>query len=212
LNAAPRDIELTTLRWAPPPFQGQVRDLSVRWALEEAGLAYRENLVSDDERRSPNYRARQPFGKVPALQDGDFTLFESRAMCRYINDKVNGPLVPRDVRDRARMEQWISVETSEFAGHAMKFVYQYIFQRPQEAGVLDAATKGLETALSYMDKQLGATPFLAGDAFTIADIGFMPYIEYAMKTPAAETFKKYPNVMTWWGKVSARPTWQKTVS
>lgn len=155
--------------------------------------------------------SRQPFGRIPAINDDGFEMFESRAICRYINEKVGGKLVPADLQGKAKTEQWISVETSEFAAHAMKFVYQYIFQRPQEAGVLDAATKALEVTLGYMDAQLGKTAFLTGDTFTLADIGFMPYVEYAIKTPAGETFAKYPNLMKWWKNMSERPTWKKTV-
>ena len=107
------------------------------------------------------------------------------------------------------MEQWISVETSEFSGHAMKFVAEYVFKRPQEPGVIEAAGKALDLTCSVMDRQLAKTPFLAGADLTIADIGFMPYIEYAMATPAKDIFAKYPHVMAWWNKVSERPAWRK---
>jgi glutathione S-transferase len=161
------------------------------------------------EHKGAAHLAHQPFGQVPALQDGDFELYESRAMCRYVNDKVNGPLVPRDQRDRARMEQWISVETSNFTPPAMKFIYQHIFQRPQTAEVLETAKTQLDTALGVMDKQLAATPFLAGSSFTLADVCFLPYVEYVMATPAKEHVAKHPHVAAWWSKVSERPSWRK---
>jgi len=165
--------------------------------------------VMKGEHKQPAQIARQPFGKVPALQDGDFTLFESRAMCRYINDKVNGPLVPRDLRDRARMEQWISVETSYFTDPVMKFVFHHVFKREQSKEVLDAAATQLDAALAVMDKQLAGNPFLAGNAFTLADICFMPYVEYGMNTPAKDIVAKHAHVMAWWNKISERPTWRK---
>jgi len=62
-----------------------------------------------------------------------------------------------------------------------------------------------------MEKQLGKTAYLAGDSFTLADIGFMPYIDYGMATPAKEIFSKFPRVMAWWNKIAERPTW-KTAS
>jgi len=161
------------------------------------------------EHKAAPHLARQPFGQVPALEDGEFSLYESRAMCRYINDKVNGPLVPRDLRDRARMEQWISVETSNFTGPTMKFIYQHIFKREQTAETLATAATQLDAALDIMEKQLAATPFIAGGSFTLADICFMPYIEYAINTPAKDHFTKHPHVSAWWSKISDRPTWRK---
>jgi glutathione S-transferase len=161
------------------------------------------------EHKAAPHLARQPFGQVPAFEDGDFALYESRAICRYVNDKVNGPLVPRDQRERARMEQWISVETSNFTGPVMKFIYQHIFKREQTAETLATAATQLDVALGIMDKQLAATPFIAGSSFTLADICFMPYIEYAMNTPAKEHFTKHPHVAAWWNKISERPTWRK---
>ena len=152
---------------------------------------------------------RQPFGRVPALDDGGFELFESRAMCRYLNEKAGGKLAPTDIQGRARMEQWISVETSEFSSHAMKFVYEHVFKRPQEASALEAAGKALDATCGVMDRQLGTSAFLAGDGFTLAEVCFMPYLEYTMMTPAKDIFAKHARVMAWWNKISERPTWRK---
>jgi glutathione S-transferase len=60
-----------------------------------------------------------------------------------------------------------------------------------------------------MDKELATHPFIAGGSFTLADISFMPYIEYAMNTPAKEHFAKHAHVVAWWNKISERPTWRK---
>jgi glutathione S-transferase len=183
----------------------------VLMTLAETNTPYELEVVefAKNEHKQAPHLARQPFGQVPALKDGDFELYESRAMCRYINDKVNGPLVPNDLRDRARMEQWISVETSNFTAPVMKFVFQHIFKREQGAEVLATAATQLDTALTIIDKQLAAHPFIAGSAFSLADICFMPYIEYAMNTPAKDHFTKHAHVMAWWNKVSERPTWRK---
>jgi glutathione S-transferase len=183
----------------------------VLMTLAETNTAYEFELVDlmKGEHKQPAHLARQPFGQVPSLQDGDFELYESRAMCRYINEKANGPLIPRDLRDRARMEQWISIETSNFTGHVMKFVFHHIFKREQTPQTLESAQAGLETALVIMDKQLAVHPFIAGSTFTLADISFMPYIEYAINTPAKDQFAKHPHVMAWWNKISERPTWRK---
>lgn len=153
--------------------------------------------------------ARQPFGQVPALEDDGLNLYESRAMMRYLDEVAGNKLTPSNAKDRARMEQWISVETENFKPHAMKFVYKHIFNREQSADVIEAATKGLETACSILDKHLSKNSFLVGDKLTLADITYAPYIEYGMATPAKEIFLKYPHFMAWWGRVSERPAWLK---
>src|SRR5271169_2565324 len=73
------------------------------------------------EHKQEAHVARQPFGRVPALDDGGFWLYESRAIVRYLDEKLAGPkLTPADIQDRASMEQWISVEYSYFSPAAMK--------------------------------------------------------------------------------------------
>jgi len=161
------------------------------------------------EHKQPSFLAHQPFGQVPALQDGAFELYESRAMCRYINDKVKGALVPNDLGARAQMEQWISIESSNFTNPVMKFVFHHVFKREQTPETLKTAGEQTSNALAIMDKQLANHPFIAGETFTLADICFMPYIEYAMATPAKDLFTKHPHVMAWWNKISEKPTWRK---
>lgn len=184
----------------------------VLMTLAETSTPYDFTVVdfAKGEHKQEPHVGRQPFGQVPALDDGGFALYESRPMCRYINDKAGGDLVPRDLQARAVMDQWISVETSNFTPHAMKFIYQYVFGRPQEAAVLEAAGQGLEKATSILEKQLAKTPLLAGETLSLADIYYMPYLEYAMGTPAKEVLGKFPHVMAWWSKLSERPTWRKT--
>ncbi len=183
----------------------------VLMTLAENGTPFEMNVVdfTKGEHKSEANLRRQPFGRIPALEDDGFELFESRAMSRYLNEKNGGHLIPKDAKGRAKMEQWISIETSEFSGHAMKFIYQYVFQRPQEPAVMEAATKALETTCGVMEAQLAKTPFLAGAELSLADVFFMPYIEYAMNTPAKEIFAKHPHMMAWWNKISERPTWRK---
>jgi glutathione S-transferase len=163
------------------------------------------------EHKQPAHLARQPFGQVPALDDEGFKMYESRAMARYIDGKSGGSLTPKDAHGRAVMEQWISIETSNFAGHAMKFVYQYVFQREQTPEVLKAAGAGLDLAYATMDRELSTKPFLAGTAFSIADLCFMPYLEYLARSPAGAKLTEHPHVAAWWALVSGREAWGKTV-
>jgi len=161
------------------------------------------------EHKQPEHVARQPWGKVPTLDDDGFTMYESRAMCRYINDKAGGKLVPADARGRGMMEQWISIEYSYFTPPSMKYVYQYIFKREQEASVLETAQKELEVAMPVIEAHLAKHQYFAGAEFSIADITYMPYVEYAINTPAKDIYSKFPHFMAWWNRVSERPSWRK---
>lgn len=183
----------------------------VLMTLAETGTPYELTVVdfAKGEHKQQPHLGRQPFGQVPALDDEGFALYESRAMCRYINEQAKGALMPGDARGRAEAEQWMSIETSNFSGAMMKFIYQYVFQRPQTEDTMKAATASLETALGVMEQQLTAHPFLAGNSFSLADVCFMPYLEYGMTTPAKDLIGKYPHVAAWWAKISERPTWKK---
>ena len=185
----------------------------VLMTLAETKTPFELTLVdfAKGEHKQQPHLGRQPFGQIPAIDDDGFSFYESRAICRYINEKVGGGLVPGDIKGRALMEQWISVETSNFTPHAMKFIYHHVFQRAQEPAVLDAAGKGLETALGVLENGLTKSPFLAGAQLSLADVCFMPYVEYAMLTPVKATFAKYPHLSAWWTKASARPAWQKAI-
>jgi glutathione S-transferase len=100
-------MRLTALRSVPDLARGFVRDLPVRWAFEEAGLPYAVELVSSEQLDSEAYRRdRQPFGQVPALRDGDLTLFESGAIVVYIGER-SPTLLPADPAGRARAVTWV---------------------------------------------------------------------------------------------------------
>lgn len=169
------------------------------------------DLMTGEHKKEPHV-ARQPFGQVPVLEDDGFRLYESRAICRYLSGKANDRLVPQDRRQSALMDQWISVEQSNFSPAAMKFIFQHVFKRPQEQAALDAAAGMIDTTYATLSKALGSgSGFLAGDKLSLADIGFMPYIEYLQVTPQKATLEKYPEVAAWWKRISERPSWGRAV-
>src|SRR3546814_12454725 len=94
-------IEITAFAWVPDFAQGQVRDLRVRWALEEAGLAYRERLLDALHERPAAYFEEQPFGQVPAYREDGVQMFESGAIVLQIAERSEA-LMPRDAAGRAR--------------------------------------------------------------------------------------------------------------
>lgn len=100
------DIEISAFRWVPPFAEGLVRDMRVRWALEEAGLAYRERLLDATAERPEDYFQEQPFGQVPVFREPGIRLFESGAIVLHIAER-SPALMPRDPAGRARTSTWV---------------------------------------------------------------------------------------------------------
>jgi glutathione S-transferase len=175
-------------------------------------------LVSIDfakgEQKTPAHLARQPFGQMPALEDGAFTMFESRAIMRYIDETVPGQsLTPKDPKAHAHMEQWISVEMEDFNPGLAGIVYQEVFTAMMggkaDAAKVEEGKKKLAPCLAVLDKHLAKGPHMVGDQFTLADISYMPYVEYGMQTSAKEMLMSHANFAAWWKRVSERPSWKK---
>lgn len=172
--------------------------------------------IMKGEGKSEEHLPRQPFGQVPAIDDDGFALYESRAIMRYLDKKLPGTkLTPTDPHGEARMEQWISVEQSNFSGPAMKVAFQTFFNpflgKPVDEAALAEGKAGLARALPVLDKQLAKTPYLAGDEFTLADITYMPYLEYVYAGnggKGGEIVAPFERVDAWWKKISDRASWK----
>ncbi|MCR5872888.1 glutathione S-transferase family protein [Phenylobacterium sp. J426] len=100
-------ITLYAFKWVPPFAQGLVRDLRVRWALEEAGVPYATRLLGLGDQDQPEYRAIQPWGQVPAIEEDGLVLFESGAIVLHIAERSEA-LMPRDPAGRAKTVQWVT--------------------------------------------------------------------------------------------------------
>ena len=99
-------LTLTAFRWVPPFAQGLVRDLRVRWALEEAGRPYQVRLIGPDDQKSADYLALQPFAQVPAIEEGELRLFESGAIVLHIAEGSQA-LLPSEAAARLRARTWM---------------------------------------------------------------------------------------------------------
>ena len=99
------DLILTTFDWVPETPRGYVRDIRVRWALEEAGLPYRVESTPFRDRQ-PQHFSRQPFGQVPWLTDGEITIFESGAILLHLGE-LSDQLMPVDPRGRSAVKEWL---------------------------------------------------------------------------------------------------------
>src|SRR3982750_824005 len=98
--------KVSAFRWVPAFAQGLVRDLRVRWALEEAGLPYEQGLIAREDAASADYRCQQPLGQVPVFGEDGFALFESGAIVMHIAERSE-QLLPRDPHSRARAITWM---------------------------------------------------------------------------------------------------------
>lgn len=183
--------------------------------LAEKGASFDFEIVDlfKGGQKAPEHLARHPFGVVPVFEDGDYSLYESRAIMRYLDAALPGPsLTPADLKARGKMEQWISVEASYFSGPAMKAVMNILYAsmagNTPDAEIVAAGKAGAARALDVVEKALVGQDYLAGE-FSLADITFAPYLQYIQDMGLGDIITERPNVAAWWGRVSARPSWQK---
>jgi glutathione S-transferase len=169
--------------------------------------------IMKGDHKNPDHMARQPFGQIPAIDDDGFVLYESRAIIRYLDETLPGPkLTPGDAKGRGLMEQWMSVETSNFTPHAMKVIYQRYFHAfrglPCDETIVKEGSEAAGKTLDVLDRQLAKTRFLTGAQFTLADICFMPYIEYLFASRAGDVVESRKNTARWWSEISTRDSWK----
>lgn len=168
------------------------------------------------EHKQADHLTIQPFGQIPVLDDDGFVFYESRAIMRYLDEKLSGPkLHGADLKSRATIEQWISIETSNFTPHAMKIIRGALlgpmFGKPVDEEMVKAGREGVTTTAEIMDRQLGKKQYIAGDSFSLADICYLPYIEYIYACKNGDVFDKFTNVTAWWKRTSERPSWQTAI-
>jgi glutathione S-transferase len=184
---------------------------TVLTTLAEKGQEAEFVLINFAEgaQKRPEHLARNPFGVVPVLEDDGFTLYESRAILRYLDRRFPAPaLTPGDARARGLMEQFISVEQSYLTPHVMTLVYAAAWRKYDQA-TIDKAKADLQTPLDVADAALKKGPFLAGDGFSLADIAWMPYVKYLFDRGVGDFVKSRPHLDAWWQRASARPSWFK---
>lgn len=158
---------LTTYDWVPEPPRGYVRDLRVRWALEEAGLAYRVE-TTPFHNRGPEHFARQPFGQVPWLTDGEFAIFESGAILLYLGERSEA-LLPTDPRGRAETIQWVIAALNSMEPAILPMLILSFAGDPGESAGAQRLAEFRDARLGRLEAVLGEREWLAG-RFTAADI------------------------------------------
>ena len=203
------DPVITTLRWVPDIVSGLVRDMRVRWALEEAGIAYRIALVDFEEKELPAHRKLQPFGQVPVYSDGAITLFESGAIVHRIAAK-SPALMPDDENGRDHTLSWMfaALNTLEPAVLALAEIDLFNADADWARQRRPAVLERLETRLRDLDRVLQERDFLVGQ-FTAADILMATVLNILRHT---ELVAAYPALHRYHQRCLARPAARRAMA
>jgi glutathione S-transferase len=199
-------ITISAFRWVPPFAQGQVRDLRARWALEEAGLPYRTRLLEQGDQDKPEYRALQPFGQVPILEEDGETIFESGAIVLHIAERSE-TLLPKEPAARARAVQWLIAALNSVEPHIMNVAVLMFYEGQEWAKLREpSATEFAQRRLGALANNLGDKPYLDGDRFTAGDL-MMTTVLRIMPELIVE-----PRLQAYVERCTARPAFQRALA
>ena len=197
------ELILTTFDWVPELPRGYVRDLRVRWALEEAGLPYRVEGVSFSDRNADHF-AHHPFGQVPWLTDGDVSIFESGAILLHVAEQSEA-LMPTETKGRSEVIQWLFAALNSVEMAALPYsIFKFSGDDEQTAGrqALDAF---LAARLGHMEQVLADRTWLTG-AFSVADILMSDVLRLVDRF---DGLAEYPACRAYVERATARPAFKK---
>ncbi len=161
------DLILTTFDWVPETPRGYVRDIRVRWALEEAGLPYRVESVPFRARNAEHF-SHQPFGQAPWLTDGDISIFESGAILLYLGERSSA-LMPTDPRGRSEVQEWVFAALNSVEAASLPWSIFVFSGDTTETPGRKHLDEFLKARLKHMEAVLAGREWLAG-TFSAADI------------------------------------------
>lgn len=210
------NITLTTLRWVPPLAVGLVREIRVRWALEEAGRPYQVRLIGPEDQSTPAYRQQQPFGQIPVYQEDGLTLFESGAILRHIA-RTSPALMPADAAGREQVTSWLFAALNSIEPHLQNLVELDLFAagepwaQQRRPALLDMANKRLGDLNSWLRER----DYLCGQ-FSVADIlmatvlGALRHTGVVGQEPALVA--QQPALFAWYRRCLARPAYARAMA
>jgi glutathione S-transferase len=204
-------IEVTAFAWVPPFARGFVRDLRVRWALEEIGLSYRVRLIGSAGGTAPgparpeNYLAEQPFGQLPVYKEGALCLFESGAIVLHIGGK-DERLLPRDEPARGRAIAWMIAALNSVELHTFMLTVLSVFvaEAPWSAAARAEIRPRVAARLAQLSAALGEHDWLDG-RFTIGDLMM---VDTLRALPDKALLAAYPNLAAYVARGMARPAFR----
>ncbi len=186
----------------------------VRLALAEKRVPYQlqEVDVFAEDGLTPNYLARQPFGKIPAFEHDGFRLFETGAITRYIDEAFEGPaLMPEPVQGWARANQIIGILDSYAYRTLVWDIFVERVRVPEKGGNSDedriaSALKRAETCLDTIESLMGDCSYFFGNFPTLADVHAAPMIALFRQAPEGkELIQKSVRWIEWWNRMNDRP-------
>jgi glutathione S-transferase len=200
-------ITISAFKWVPEFAQGQVRDLRARWALEEAGLPYKTRLLELGDQDKSDYRALQPFGQVPILEEDGLVLFESGAIVLHIGERSE-VLLPKDAG--ARATQWLIAALNSIEPFVMNVALIDLFYKNEEWAKLrrPGAVEFVQKRLSALSKSLGDKPYLDGDRFTAGDLMMTTVLRILQHTDIVTGDRR---LAAYVGRCTARPAFQRAL-
>ncbi|KAJ0034016.1 hypothetical protein Pint_24546 [Pistacia integerrima] len=183
--------------------------------LHEKGLEYElvpVDVFNGAHKKQP-YLSLNPFGQIPALEDEDIKLFESRAICNYLankyKDKGADLLRSSSLKESAIAEIWMEVEAHQLNGPLRALIHQFVLNplrgKVPDEKIVEGELEKLEKVLDVYEERLSKSKYLGGDFYTMADLNNLPYLLYFMKTPKASYVTSRPHVNAWWNDISSRP-------
>lgn len=191
-------LTVWTYDWVPEGPRGFVRDLRLRWALEEAGLAYSVRSVPFDN-RGPEHLKRQPFGQVPFLTDGDLTIFESGACLLHLARKSE-KLMPRDAPGEAETMQWVIAALNSVEMVSVPWWFLSL------SGDRENGLAGwLRQRLGRLEEVLRAREWLAASRFTVADL----LMADVLRVPTLREFAASPVIEAYIERACDREAFRK---
>ena len=201
-------IEITAFKLVPEFAQGVVRDLRVRWALEEAGLDYRARLL--DQVRPAEYLREQPFDQVPCFNDGKVRIFETGAIVQYLGEQSEA-LLPRDPQGKYRAIQWTYAALNSVEPAILNLLLIDIFYAGEEWAKLrrPGAEEFAKLKLKRVSEWLGDKQWLEGDRFTIGDLLMITVLRFLRHTDLVAGFA---NLAAYQKRGEARPAFQRALA
>jgi glutathione S-transferase len=192
------ELIIWTYDWVPEGPRGFVRDVRLRWACEEAELPYTVQTIAFDDRQT-NHLARQPFGQVPFLSDGELQLFESGACLLHLARKSD-KLMPRDPVGAAHTVQWVISALNSIEMVSVPWWFLKLSGRADNelAGWMAMRLQQLENLLSERD-------WLAADRFTAADL----LMADVLRVPDVRAFGSRPATEAYVTRITNRPAFKK---
>ena len=201
-------ITVTGFRWAPPFAQGLVRDLRVRWALEEAGLSYEARLINFGDLNSHAYRQKHPFGMVPAFEADGRGLFESGAIVHHIAADSEA-LMPADRYERANTVTWMFAALNTVEPPIQNLTLIDLQQSEEQWAKLrrPGAVDAVKVRLGALSAWLDGRNHLV-DRFTAADILMTTVLRLIRHT---DLVAEFPVLKAYVKRCELRPAFQKAL-